>query len=108
MTLHLVLFRPRPDLSDADRDALLDSMRAAAAGIASVRRFVVGTRVAQPPAYVLGGFPEFPYMALLEFVDEAGLQTYLADPLHAELGRRFNEAAEAALIYDFNQVGLQV
>jgi hypothetical protein len=103
MTFHLVLFRPRPDLSDADRDALLDAMRVAAAEIPSVRRFVVGTRVAEAPQYVLGGFPEFPYMALLEFDDEAGLQAYLTHPLHGELGRRFNEAADAALIYDFNE-----
>lgn len=102
MTFHLVLFRPRPDLSDADRDGLLAAMRAAAAGIPSVRRFELGTRVATPTAYVLSGFPEFPYVAWLEFDDEAGLQQYLTHPLHAELGRRFNEAAEAALIYDFN------
>jgi hypothetical protein len=103
MTFHLVLFRPRPDLPDAERDALLDAMHTAAREIPSVRRVVVGTRVQHPPQYVLGGFPEFPYMALLEFDDEAGLQAYLSHPLHVDLGRRFNEAAGAALIYDFNQ-----
>lgn len=102
MTFHLVLFRPRPDTSDADRDGLLDAMRAAAAGIPSVRRFTIGTRVEHPPQYVLHGFPEFPYVAWLEFDDEAGLQAYLSHPLHVDLGRRFNDAAEAALIYDFN------
>lgn len=102
MTFHLVLFRPRPDLSETDRESLLTAMRAAAEGIPSVRRFVIGERVANPPQYVLSGFPDFPYMAWLEFDDEPGLHAYLSHPLHVDLGRRFNDAAAAALIYDFN------
>ena len=102
MTFHLVLFRPRPDVSAEERDGLLAAMRTAAEGIPSVRRFDIGERVTNPPQYVLGGFPDFPYVAWLEFDDEAGLHAYLSHPLHVELGRRFNGAAEAALIYDFN------
>lgn len=101
MTLHLVLFRPRPDVTDAEREDLLEAMRAAAREIPSVRRFRVGAHVAAPPTYVLGGFPSFPYVALLEFDDEAGLHEYLAHPRHLALGARFNAAAEAALIYDY-------
>ncbi|MBA2354419.1 MAG: Dabb family protein [Acidobacteria bacterium] len=97
----MVLFRPRPGLDDAERDALLEAMRTAARDIPSVRRFRIGEHVADPPAYVLGGFPSFPFVALLEFDDEPGLRAYLAHPLHAALGARFNAAAEAALIYDY-------
>ncbi len=104
MTFHLALFRPRPDISHAERDGLLDAMRTAAAGIPSVRRFIIGARVANPPPYVLAGFPDFPYVAWLEFDDEAGLRAYLSHPFHVDLGRRFNDAAEAALIYDFNSL----
>ena len=104
MTFHLVLFRPRPDVSNAERDGLLDALRAAAAGIPSVRRFVIGARLANPPQYTLEGFPDFPYVAWLEFDDEAGLHAYLSHPLHVDLGRRFNDAAESALIYDFNSL----
>jgi hypothetical protein len=106
VTFHLVLFRPRPDVSATDRDSLLAAMRAAAESIPSVRRFEIGERVANPPRYLLDGFPDFPYVAWLEFEDEAGLHAYLAHPLHVDLGRRFNEAAEAALIYDFNSLEL--
>lgn len=102
MTWHLVLLRPRPGLSDVDRDGLLEAMRVAARDIPSVRRFQIGERVDHPPQYALSGFPDFPYMAMLEFDDERGLHAYLSHPLHVELGRRFNDAAEAALIYDFN------
>lgn len=106
MTFHLVLFRPRHEVTDAERQGLLEAMRTAAEGIPSVRRFEIGERVANPPQYVLSGFPDFPYVAWLEFEDEAGLHAYLSHPLHVDLGRRFNETAEAALIYDFNSSGL--
>lgn len=106
MTFHLVLFRPRATLTDEVRDGLLEAIRTAAREIPSVRRFTIGSRLAEPPQYVLQGFPEFPYVAWLEFDDEAGLRAYLSHPLHVTLGARFNEAAEAALIYDFNTLDL--
>lgn len=101
MIVHVVLFRPRPDVTDADRDDLLEAMRVAARGIPAVRRFRIGAHIAEAVPYVISGFPSFPWVALLEFDDEAGLRTYLADPLHRDLGARFNASAEAALIYDF-------
>ena len=101
MTVHVVLFRPRPDVSDKDRDGLLDAMRAAAREIPTVRGFRIGTHIAEPVPYVMSGFPSFPWIALLEFDDEAGLRAYLSHPLHRDLGVRFNALAEAALIYDY-------
>ncbi|MPZ18663.1 MAG: hypothetical protein GEV06_12225 [Luteitalea sp.] len=102
MTVHVVLYRPRADASDEERDALVRAIGVAARDVPSVRRFLIGSRVALRPSYVMTGFPEFPYVALVEFDDEAGLQAYLEHPAHAELGCRFNELAEAALVYDFN------
>ncbi|MPY87376.1 MAG: hypothetical protein GEU99_05595 [Luteitalea sp.] len=102
MTVHVVLYRPRADSSAEEREALVSATRAAAQSIPSVRRFLVGTRVANAPDYVITGFPEFPYVALVEFDDEAGLQAYLQHPVHVKLGQRFNALAEAALVYDFN------
>jgi hypothetical protein len=101
MTIHVVLFRPRPDISDEQRDGLLEAMRVAARDIPTVRGFRIGNHIAEPVPYVISGFPSFPWLALLEFDDEAGLRTYLAHPLHRELGARFNATAEAAMIYDF-------
>ena len=105
MTVHVVLFRPRAGLTFEDRDALLDAMARAAAGIESVRAFRVGSHVENAPNYAIGDFPVFPYMALLEFDDDDGLRAYLEHPLHVELAARFNEAAEAAYIYDFTVTG---
>jgi hypothetical protein len=41
-------------------------------------------------------------VAVVEFDDEAGLRAYLSHPQHLALGERFNAAADAAMIYDFN------
>jgi hypothetical protein len=101
MIMHVVLFRPRPDLADAERDGLLEAMRAAARDIPTVRLFRIGAHIAEALPYVINGFPSFPWVAMLEFEDEAGLRTYLAHPLHGDLGARFNASAEAAMIYDF-------
>ena len=105
MTVHVVLFRPRAGLSIEDRDALLDAMRRAARRIESVRGFRIGSHVQDAPTYAIGSFPVFPYMALIEFDDEAGLRAYLDHPAHLELAERFTEAAEAAYIYDFTITG---
>ena len=101
MTVHIVLFRPRADVTDGQREALFEAMRVAARGIPSVRGFRIGQHIAQPIPYVISGFPAFPWVALLEFDDEEGLRAYLAHPLHQSLGAQFNAAAESALIYDY-------
>jgi hypothetical protein len=61
----------------------------------------VGRSLSDAPAYQLQGFPDMPYVAILEFDDRAALEDYLEHQMHGELGRRFNEGAEAALIYDY-------
>jgi hypothetical protein len=101
MIVHLVLFRPKASLSSADQRALVQSIEQAAANISSVRRFRVGRAIPDPPAYLLQGFPDLPYVAMLEFDDRTALDDYLEHQMHGELGRRFNEGAEAALIYDY-------
>jgi len=100
MIVHLVLFRPKASLSSSEQRALVTSIEQAAA-IGSVRRFRVGRAVPDPPAYQLQGFPDLPYVAILEFDDRDALDDYLEHQMHGELGRRFNEGAEAALIYDY-------
>jgi Stress responsive A/B Barrel Domain len=100
MILHVVLFRPRPDLTEIERDALIASIDAVAHGVPSISRVRVGRRLSDPPIYVQGGFPDFPFFACLEFENRGALEAYLAHPLHVDLGRRFNATLEATLIYD--------
>ena len=44
----------------------------------------------------------YPYAAVLEFDDLAGLKAYLEHPAHERLGSLFFEAFEDALMYDFD------
>ena len=69
--------------------------------IPTIRRFWIGRRLNDGPSYRLGGSPDFPFMAVIEFDDRAGLDAYLGHAAHQAVGRLFNETTEAALIYDF-------
>jgi hypothetical protein len=102
MLLHVVLFRPRPDLDPSAVSTLLRTIEAAARAVPVVRRFWVGTQIAAPPVYLAAGtFPDFPYAAIVELDDRAALEAYLAHPTHAALGRAFNASLAATLIYDY-------
>jgi hypothetical protein len=101
MVLHVVLFEPKADLADEARSALLASIDAAAQAIPSVRRFEVGRRLADGPAYQVGEERAFSFIAVVAFDDRTGLQTYLAHPAHVALGRLFHDTLARALVYDY-------
>lgn len=104
MIAHLVLFKPRPDLSGADRQALLDAMRIAFTNIPEIRRARVGRRRILGRPYDALARVDFEYAAVLEFDTEAALRAYLDHPAHVDLGRRFGESAEVALVFDFAMI----
>jgi hypothetical protein len=101
MLFHIVLFRPKPEITDSDRKALLDALSAAATEIPSVRRFHIGARLTHEAQYERLAREDFPYAAIVEFDDLAGLQTYLRHPQHERLGRLFYELLESGLAYDY-------
>ena len=98
---HVVLFRPPADLADSDRQALLDAMRAAFTGIAEIRRIRIGKRLLIGRPYETQMAEHYEYSAIIEFDSEADLRAYLNHPAHGDLGHRFFQTAEAALVYDF-------
>jgi len=101
--LHVVLFTPRADATDVVRETFGQSLDHALTVIPSVRGFRVGRRVRTGAAYdALPG--DFEFCAVIEFDDLAGLQGYLQDPAHAELGRLFNVTAGSAFAGDFDAV----
>lgn len=104
MIAHVVLFKPRPDLSRADRESLLGAMRLAFTNIPEIRRVRVGQRRILGRGYDTHARVDFEYAAVLEFETEGALRTYLDHPAHVELGRRFGETAEVALVYDFEMI----
>ena len=105
MVLHVVLFRPRAGISEADREEMFAALYAAVHEIPSVRRFHVGTRITHGAAYEPLMAQDFPYAAVIEFDDLAGLQAYLKHPKHRELGELFYRLQDAALAYDYETNG---
>lgn len=81
---------------------MFDALKAAATEAPSVRRFHVCTRVTHGAAYELMMSLDFPFAALIEFDDLAGLQAYLHHPAHQRLGELFYQLQEAALAYDYD------
>jgi sensor histidine kinase regulating citrate/malate metabolism len=102
---HVVLFRPRADLTEAARRDLLEGLAAAATDIPTVRRFHVGRRVLHGlPGYEQAVPQAFDYSAIVEFDDRDGLRAYLAHPAHQRIGEHFTASAEAALAFDYEMV----
>lgn len=101
MIAHVVLFRPRPDLSGATRDALGEAFTTALTEIGSIRRVRVGRRLTHGRGYEALMTEHYSHVALFEFDDAAGLTAYLEHPAHGALAARFFAAFEVALMYDF-------
>ena len=101
MIAHIVLFRPRADLAPSARRELASAFEDAIQAIPSIRRARIGTRVMHGRPYEALMHSNYPYVAVLEFDDLAGLKAYLEHPAHERLSSRFYEAFEDALMYDF-------
>ena len=101
MIAHVVLFEPRHDLTQSQREAFASSFERAFTGIPQVRRARVGERKNQARLYDRLNTHDFPYIAIIEFDNEADLRAYLDHPAHDELGRLFYETSQRALAYDF-------
>jgi hypothetical protein len=97
---HVVLFRPKPDLSHGDRDALVVAFTRAIQEIPTVRAVRSGRRTLHGAGYEQPtDFADV--LVVIDFDDLAGLQTYLRHPAHEELGARFNQSMASGLVLDF-------
>jgi hypothetical protein len=106
MVSHIVLLKPRPDLSDAQRERLVAAFERAVREIPTVRQVRVGRRVIHGAGYEEGMPDTADYLVAIDFDDVGGLATYLGHPAHDELGARFGDSLAGALVYDFESVGL--
>jgi hypothetical protein len=108
MIAHVVLFKPKPDLTPEQRQAVLDGLKTAATGIPSIRRLHVGRRITHGlPGYEQMMRENFEYALIVEFDDLDGLKAYLSHPRHAAIGKHFTDAAAAALAYDYEMETLK-
>ena len=102
MIAHVILFRPRPELTSADRDGILRMLTSAAGDIPGVRRFRVGRRIRHGlPGYEQAMREDFEFVVIIEVDDLDALKAYLLHPSHAALGSHFTQSAAAALAYDY-------
>ena len=105
MIWHLVLLKPRPDLAASDRQAFVEAFRRAVTEIPTVRAVHFGSRTTHGAGYEQAAPDAAGYLAVIEFDDRAGLDTYLSHPAHDELGRCFGRSVAAAMVYDFEVAG---
>ena len=78
MIAQLATFTFRDDVTDAEMDALAEDLRAMAAGLPSIRRYLCGRNLGLRP-----NGAHFGVIALVD--DQAGLDAYLDSPAHVEL-----------------------
>jgi hypothetical protein len=99
---HLVLFRPRPTLTEVERADFIRVLDEALNGIPQIRRVTLGRRLLLGRQYDAMNAMDFPFVAILEFESNADLAAYLEHPAHERLGLQFYTASEAALAFDFD------
>ena len=107
MMTHLVLMKPRANLSIDDRRALVEAFDRAVREIPTVRAVRTGRRVKHGAGYESSAPDTADYMVAIDFEDLAGLQSYLRHPAHDELGVRFGQSLSSALVYDFEAGGIE-
>jgi hypothetical protein len=105
MIWHLVLLKPRPDLDAGERRAFTEAFRRAVTEIPTVRGVRIARRMTHGAGYEQSAPDAADYLAVIEFDDRAGLETYLSHPAHDELGVRFGRSLSAAMVYDFELLG---
>ena len=107
MLSHIVLFRPRANLSADERQSLVGALRRAVEGIAEIKRATIGRRLLlKRPGYETQMAEHYEYSAILDFDSEADLRSYLDHPAHTELGKLLFVSADAVLAYDFVSTSL--
>jgi hypothetical protein len=107
MVSHVVLMKPRADLTADQREQFAAAFERAIAEIASVRRVRVGRRLRHGAGYEAGMPDAADVLVSIEFDDRPGLEAYLRHPAHEELAARFGESLSSALIYDFEVGGIE-
>ena len=107
MTSHIVLMKPRPDLTSGDRQALLAAFEHAIREVPTVRGVRIGRRTLHGAGYEPIAPDSADFLIAIDFDDLAGLQAYLQHPAHAALGTRFNQSISSALVYDFELGGIE-
>ncbi|HZR25041.1 MAG TPA: Dabb family protein [Vicinamibacterales bacterium] len=107
MISHVVLLKPRTDLTDAERRVFIDAFEQAVRRIPTVRGVRLGRRVRIGARYEQTTPDAADFLGMIDFDDADGLQTYLRHPAHVELGARFGQVVSSGMVYDFEIGGIE-
>jgi hypothetical protein len=107
MVTHVVLMKPRPDLSPQERRTLIDAFERAIGEIPTVRGVRVGRRIVHGAGYEAHAPDSADFLIVIDFDDLEGLQIYLRHPAHEALGARFGQSLTSAMVYDFDVGGVE-
>ena len=100
MITHIVIAKPRANLSADDRKTFVQAFERAVLQIPTVRAVRVGRRITHGALYEKTP-PAADFLILVDFDDPAGLQAYLRHPAHDAVSEQFNRLLEWGLVYDF-------
>jgi len=99
---HVVLLQPKPDLTEEQRAAALETIRKSADNLPDVRHFRLGRRIKHGlPGYEQLMPQDFEFALIVEVDDVDALKRYLNAPAHQALAHLFYTATSAALAYDY-------
>jgi hypothetical protein len=101
MIAHVVLFRPKAELTVDQRGGFVAALEHALVNIPLIKRARVGRRLTIGRVYDDQNTHDFPYVAIMEFESEIDLRAYLDHPAHQMLGAQFYTTSEAALVFDY-------
>jgi hypothetical protein len=105
---HIVLFSPKPGLSDDDKRLFAQFLVRTLKSNPGIARSRVGRMVSVDPGYERSmGDKTYEYAAVLEFEDRIDLVDYLAADSHAELGRLFWSCCERSVVSEVEYVDLK-
>lgn len=101
MIIHLVLYEPRPGLTESEVTAFRSVLVEASATIPSIRQVRIGKTVELGLGYENRSIGQsFGYVAVFEFESVAGLKDYLAHQAHAALAQQFWKHCDRTMILD--------
>jgi len=96
MIRHIVFFKLKPEVTDADRDWLFNLIRGAVAKIPEAKNFAIGSQLVPSEEWYKERLAtDFTWGLSADFETEADLYAYQKHPLHVEtlqeLAKRINE-----------------
>lgn len=101
MIAHIVLFEPKPGITNDQKRSFAQLLRVCARDIPSVKRAIVGP-ISQNNTVdrLLIGDKTYSFAAVFEFEDRGGLESYFTHESHRQLAALFWELCQATTFVD--------